>query len=257
MSVATQPVILMYHSIAEGRSPLRIPPAMFAEQVSWLAGNVHVAPLAEVVDVLAARRPLPERTVVLTFDDGFADFHQAAAPLLLRHGLPATVFLTTGWCGKTNAWPGQPDWVEPQPLMNWEQIAELARTGVIFGAHSVTHAALTELNPADAAREISQSRAEVESYTGQPADFFCYPYGKWNRPVRDAVASHYRGACSTAAGVVEADADPFALPRVDAHYLRKPSWFRALFTRRFKTYVTARRLVRRLRGQPEGAYARI
>jgi hypothetical protein len=56
---------------------------------------------------------------------------------------------------------------------------------------------------------------------------------------------------------VERDADRFGLPRVDAHYVRKPKWFEAMFTRRFENYVGMRRMIRRLRGQPEGVYSRI
>ncbi len=257
MSIAHNPVILTYHSIAEGLTPIEIPPLLFARQMEWLAENARVAPLADVVEALVARRPLPARTVVLTFDDGFADFFSAAAPVLQQHNFPATVFLPTGHCGRTNRWPGQPSWVRVRPLMSWLQIAELAHQGIVFGAHSVSHPDLTAITLAELQKELSSSRSEIESHTHRAADFFCYPYGRWNESVRDAVRKTYRGACSTAAGVIEPDADPFALPRVDAHYVRNMSWFRKLFAGSFRAYVSARRLVRRLRGQPEGKYARV
>ena len=95
MNAAHKPVILTYHSISDGTSPLEIAPALFAEQMEWLKANTRVAPLLEVVTALKERVPLPERTVALTFDDGFLDFHTEAAPVLLRLGLPATVFLPT------------------------------------------------------------------------------------------------------------------------------------------------------------------
>jgi hypothetical protein len=56
---------------------------------------------------------------------------------------------------------------------------------------------------------------------------------------------------------VESDADPFALPRVDAHYLRNPACFQSLFSRRFLGYIALRRTIRRLRGRPEGYYSRL
>ncbi len=257
MGVAHEPVILTYHSIAGGGSPIEIPPEMFAQQMDWLAGHFRVAPLAEVVDALRAHHPLPERTVVLTFDDGFADFFSVAAPVLLRHRLPATVFLPTAYLGKTSAWPGQPAWVKTAPLLSWEQVRELSAAGIDFGAHSVSHPALTALGPADVEKELAESREEIETHTGRPAAFFCYPYGLWNPAVRRCAQQHFRGACSTAAGAVEPDADPYALPRVDAHYLRNRRWFRSLFTQRFRSYVAARRIIRRIRGQPEGSYARV
>src|ERR1700693_798166 len=130
MSEDSHPVIVTYHSIAEGDSPLRIPPAFFSEQMVWLKEHVNVVPLGVVVEAVAAHRSFPERAVVLTFDVGFRDFPEHAAPVLRRLELPATVFLATGYCGRANDWPGQPKWVQPQPLLDWPQIRELAAQGV-------------------------------------------------------------------------------------------------------------------------------
>jgi len=257
MGAAQYPVILTYHSISPGNSPLKISPSLFAEQMEWLRANARVAPLGEVVAVLADGKTLPERTVVLTFDDGFRDFHFAAAGVLRRLGFPATIFLPTAYCGKSNSWPGQPDWVDREALLDWPQVAELARDGFQFGAHSVNHLDLTALAPEEAETEIAGSKAEIEQHTRQPVEFFAYPYGRWNSSVRALVRRHCRGACATAAGVVEPAADPLALPRADAHYVRSPARFRMLFTARFVAYLAARRLIRRLRGKPKGFYSRI
>ena len=224
--------------------------------MEWLSSHARVVPLAEIAAALQEKKPLPERAVVLTFDDGFADFHTEAAPVLLQKGLPATVFLPTSYCGRTNSWPGQPKWVDLQPLMSWQQIRELAEQGINFGSHTVSHTNLTEAEAEVAEREIAESRKEIESRTGRAADYFCYPYGRWNALVRGIVSRHYQGACTTGAGLVEADADPFALPRVDAHYVRRSAVFASLFMRRFRSYITLRRWIRRIRGQPEGVYAR-
>jgi peptidoglycan/xylan/chitin deacetylase (PgdA/CDA1 family) len=257
MKAAQYPVILTYHSISEGDSPLKISPPLFADQMEWLRTNGNVISLAEIVSALAERKLLPERTVALTFDDGFHDFYDSAAPLLLRLGLPATVFLATGYCGKKSSWPGQPDYMRGEQLLNSREVSDLAREGIQFGAHSVSHPNLTAVSAAEAESEIAASKAGILDLTGQAAEFFAYPFGRWNKLARDLVASHYRGACATSAGVVEPDADRFALPRVDAHYVRDPSWFHRLFTSPFLGYLRARRLVRRLRGQPEGTYSRI
>src|SRR5208283_4540263 len=107
MGAAQFPVILTYHSISEGDSPLEISPSLFTEQMEWLRANVRVAPLGEVGGALTERKPLPERTVVLTFDDGYSDFCSSAAPVLRRLKLPATIFVPTGFCGATSGWPGQ------------------------------------------------------------------------------------------------------------------------------------------------------
>jgi len=256
MDAALQPVILTYHSISDGYSPLEIPLALFVEQMAWLKANARISPLKELVTALEAHQEFPERMVVLTFDDGFCDFYTAAAPVLQRLGLPAAVFLPTARLGGKNDWPGQPAWVKPQQLMDWTQVCELAKQGIEFGSHSVSHPDLTKLSAAKLEGELEKSKSEIESRTGKSAAYFCYPYGLWNPRVRDAAEVTYRGACATGAGVVEANADPFALPRVDAHYVRDMKRFRTLFTGGFVRYVTVRRWIRRLRGQPEGTYPR-
>jgi peptidoglycan/xylan/chitin deacetylase (PgdA/CDA1 family) len=253
---AQHPVILTYHSIAEGPSPLEISPETFAQQMEWLAANARVAPLGEIVGALQSRKPLPERTAVLTFDDGYRDFYELAAPVLLRLKFPAIVFLPTAFVGKTNAWPDAH--MAEKPLMPWEQIRELAGTGIEFGSHSHTHPVLTNLRAGEAPQEeLNDSANAIRENLGREAKHFCYPYGRWTRSVREAVSKVYDSACATGAGVVESDADPFALPRVDAHYVRSMDRFRAMFTPDFERYVAVRRWIRRLRGKPEGVYSRI
>jgi peptidoglycan/xylan/chitin deacetylase (PgdA/CDA1 family) len=252
MGASHNPVILTYHSISDGDSPLKISPKLFAEQLEWLRDNARVVSLDEIVSVLANHRPLPEQTVALTFDDGFQDFYTSAAPLLHGWGLPATVFLATGYCGRTNAWPGQPDRVEREPLLTWEHVEELARQGFSFGAHSVSHPVLTRLPVALAQQEIIQCKAQIEERVGQPVEYFCYPYGYWNPVVRNLVNQHYKGACTTIARAIDPGSDPFTLPRADVHYLRHKRLFRMLFTGRFLAYLTTRRLIRRVRREPEG-----
>lgn len=251
------PVILTYHSISEGDSPLKISPALFAQQMERLAASesvINVASLSDLMDHWDDFDHLPPRTVILTFDDGYADFYTNAAPVLLKRKLPATVFLPTSYVGRSNAWPGQPSWVKEEPLMNWEQIKELAQASIDFGSHTVNHPDLTTLSPQEVERELAESKREIEQHTSRPVHHFCYPYGRWNQATRDATLRHYSSACSTIAGTVRNTEDAQLLPRVDAHYVRNPHWFRAMFTRRFEAYIAARRLVRRARRQPEGGY---
>jgi len=252
MGASHNPVILTYHSISHGDSPLKISPELFAEQMEWLRDNARVVSLSEIVAALASHRPLPERTVVLTFDDGFQDFYTSAAPLLHRWALPATVFLATGYCGRTNSWPGQPDWVNQQPLLSWEQVAELAMQGFSFGAHSVSHPVLTRLPVVEAQQEIMQCKSQIEEHVGQPVEFFCYPYGRWNPAVRNMVNQRYKGACTTIARAISSGSDLFALPRADVHYLRHRGLFRSLFRGHFLAYLATRRFIRRIRREPEG-----
>ena len=257
MNPSQLPVILTYHSISEGNSPLKISPALFSQQMAWLKSSTQVLSLGEVVTCLLEHRPLPQRAVALTFDDGFRNFLDSAVPVLSSYDFPATIFLPTAYCGGTNTWPGQPDWVQREELLSWPEITDLANRGFVFGAHTATHPMLPALSFAEAEHEIQGSKTEIEAHIQRSVEFFAYPFGSWNPAVRELVSKHFRAACSTGAGVIEPDADPFALPRVDAHYVRKPYWFKKLFTGRMLTYLRARRLVRRMRGKSEGLYARV
>ncbi len=254
---AGRPIILTYHSISEGDSPLQTSPPLFAQQMEWLVARgsvINAASLSDLADHWSDLDNLAPRSVILTFDDAYADFYTHAAPVLRAHKLPATVFLPTAYVGRTNAWPGQPVWVKETPLMSWEQIAELAQAGIQFGSHTVNHPDLTALPPAEAERELAESRRSIEERTGHKVEHFCYPYGKWNAAVCDAASRVYRTACSTIAGTVPHRSNIHLLPRVDAHYVRDPRLFRSMFTRRFDAYIAARRTIRRLRGAPEGGY---
>jgi peptidoglycan/xylan/chitin deacetylase (PgdA/CDA1 family) len=257
MSSKSRALIFTYHSISDGPPPLAIAPALFAEQMEWLKANARVVRLADVVAALVDQQPLPDRAVALTFDDGYRDFHVKAFPVLKRFRFAATVFLPTDHCGRTNAWPGQARPVEEQPLMNWDEIRQLAGAGITFGSHGASHLPLDRVSPEALELEIVGSKKEIAQQTGSAPEFFCYPYGIWSPAARQAVLKHYGAACSTAAGFVEPNSDSYALPRVDAHYVRNPAWFRLLFTRRFSAYLTLRRLVRRVRAKPEGYLSQI
>jgi len=237
-------VILTYHSISKGPSPLCIPPDVFAGQMSWLKANAHVVPLTVLVESLAHDQPMPQRTVALTFDDGFADFYTEAAPTLRRLELTAVVFLPAAHCGRIASWDVQ---AGGRPLMSWAQIRELAAQGLSFGSHSMTHPALISLTDTELAYELAESKRSIEAEIGQDVRFFCYPYGCFDERTRRAVTSYYSGgACSTNPRALARAEDLFTLPRIDAHYVRNFAMFRSIFTGRFRLYLCARRFMRNL-----------
>src|SRR5918994_1325565 len=98
-------VILGYHRVADGPDPYRlgVSPARFAEQLAVLARMAHPLSMDEVPDLLARGR-LPKRSVVVTFDDGYADVLHRAKPLLAQFGIPATVFVISGAFGRELWW---------------------------------------------------------------------------------------------------------------------------------------------------------
>jgi peptidoglycan/xylan/chitin deacetylase (PgdA/CDA1 family) len=182
--------------------------------------------------------------VALTFDDGFQNFAEVAAPELARHAFPATVFLVTSYCGRTNGWPGQWSSVPRLPLMSWNTIRELAHFGLDFGAHTATHPNLSRLEDGAAREEVLASRREVEDHTGRPVECFAYPYGGISETVRRLVAENFIVGCSTTLGFVTPASRPEVLERLDVYYLSRLYLFRHLFEAPARSYLVLRRLLR-------------
>jgi glycosyltransferase involved in cell wall biosynthesis/peptidoglycan/xylan/chitin deacetylase (PgdA/CDA1 family) len=183
------PVFLMYHAIGSGERPSRyvLPQPRFRRQLAWLRLRGRpVISLDEYVTCRAEHRLPPARAVVITFDDGYADTAELAAPLLEARGLGATVFLVSGRMGGTNDW-GTVSATTGRPLMSWDQARELAGRGFELGAHTESHPHLPELDGQDAVREIAASRAGVEEAVGVPVRHFAYPYGERSPEIEAAV----------------------------------------------------------------------
>jgi peptidoglycan/xylan/chitin deacetylase (PgdA/CDA1 family) len=183
--------------------------------------------------------------VVLTFDDGFADFAEAAWPALRARGWPVTVFLPTGRIGGREDWPGAAPC--PRRLLGWPEVVALAREGVDFSAHSVTHRDLTRLPPDEVEREVRQSGEHIEARLGPRPASFAPPYGRSDATVRAAVRRWYRLSVGTRLQRAGPGSDAFDLPRIEMHYFRSPARWRGYLERRERWYVEARRALRGLR----------
>ena len=120
--------ILTYHSLDLSGSVLSVAPQQFAEHMAHLAHlGLQGMALREAVAHRNAHGTWPERGVVLTFDDGYANCYEAALPVLRQHGFTATVFLVSGHMGGYNDWEPPLERLGTQPMLNWEQVAALAR----------------------------------------------------------------------------------------------------------------------------------
>jgi peptidoglycan/xylan/chitin deacetylase (PgdA/CDA1 family) len=205
--------VIYYHRIDDEQHRSCVAPRAFADQMAFLKREgFNVMPLAAMRGHLDAHQPFPERTVVITFDDGFADNYAAAFPVLTKHALPATIFLAAGFMDGDDL-PVLRDRSGIRPL-TWEQVREMARHGVAFGAHTLTHRSLTELSPDELVQEIVGSRDLVAERVGAPADTFCYPRGHFDERVERATsAAGFAIACTTLPGCVTPDTDPFTLRR--------------------------------------------
>lgn len=189
----------------------------FLRRTECLRRSYHVVALDAAADRLRTAAQLPPGAVALTFDDGFEDVFTQVYPALKRAAIPFTVFLTSGLIGR----PG---------MLEAASIREMAndRDALIgWGAHGVTHRALTDLSAEEADREIAESKAAVESLVGRPVSAFCYPDGKHNAAIRDLVARRgFTLACATGRSLNAPPVDLLALKRIP--FEEEPLWRFAL-----------------------------
>src|ERR1700730_771734 len=202
--------ILYYHYIRINPNPrdrvgfgLSTPPAMFRAQMQYLANHgFHVISLHEAVVAIKNHNGLPSRPVVLTFDDGYADFFTAAVPVLQSHGFTATSFVVSGRMG----WGG---------YMTPGQVVAADSMGFTIGAHTVDHVALAAQPPARATWEMKQSKLTLEGLLGHPVADFAYPYGSFNPyDMAQAKSLGFETAVSTMSGSLHAAGQLFLLSRL-------------------------------------------
>lgn len=237
--------ILMYHAISDAPGPTSIAPHVFAEQMRALADSG----LPVVTPDALADPPAP-RMVVITFDDGFADFADTAWPILRDHGFRPIVYLPSGRMGGTDSWAG--GHVPPHPLMRWDQVLSLADQGVEFGAHSISHPDLTTLDAASARHEIEASGAEISARLHRPVRHFAAPYGASNAAIRRMIAKRYDSAVGTRLDVARSGDDIHDLPRLEMYYFTDIARWRAHLAGRGGPYLTVRKALRGLRARVRG-----
>ncbi len=166
------------------------------------SAGAHPVTIAAVMKSFAGGPRLPRHPVVLTFDDGYADFATTAAPILQRHGFVATVFVVSGFIGRPN-------------YMTPAQIHQVVAMGMVIGAHTVHHLRLDTQPAAVAAREISASKADLERLLTLAVLDFAYPYGGADGAVATAVrAAGFCDAVTTHSGYAQVRSDRYLLPRV-------------------------------------------
>ena len=208
---------LLYHRIGPLRFPasrdLTVSPERFERQMRWLArkGYVGIKP-SELLHWLRHGNGLPKKPILLTFDDAYADLADYGLPILRKYGFTGAVFVVTDRLGGTNTWD-EAIGRGTLHLMTAEQIRYWAGQGIEFGAHSRTHAHLTELSPAGLSDEVAGSKYDLSALLGYPIVSFAYPYGEYNDAVRDLVRGEFDLAFSVEEGLNDLTGDPHLLRR--------------------------------------------
>jgi glycosyltransferase involved in cell wall biosynthesis/peptidoglycan/xylan/chitin deacetylase (PgdA/CDA1 family) len=211
--------ILMYHAFGgdeERGSRFIIPVRQFAQQMKWLQRlGYRVIGLEEFLRCRREHRLPPPRSVVITIDDAYADTLSHAYPVLHRHGYPATVFAVSDRVGAANAWSNGTG-LKGRRLLSWGEIAEMARAGIEFGAHTATHPKLPELPEEQVRQEVIGSKTELENRLHVPIRSFAFPFGERDvaseRVVKEA---GFWGACGVDSGLNTPGTPIYALRRIE------------------------------------------
>jgi peptidoglycan/xylan/chitin deacetylase (PgdA/CDA1 family) len=209
--------ILLYHSISDAPETwiarYAVSPATFARHLDLVVESGR-SPLtvSELGAALAGRAPLPPRPVVITFDDGFADF-VGAAEMMAERQLPSTLYVTTG------ALRGRRRPLEmalpPAQMLDWAQLDHLMGLDVEIGAHTHTHRQLDTMRAADVTEEIGQSKDLLEQACGRPIPSFAYPHGFQSAQTRRLIAAAgHTSACAVMNAFSSDGDDIFALARL-------------------------------------------
>ena len=174
--------ILLYHHIKDvsgnNSNPFHrwsLTPQKLEEQLDWIFKHgFHVLTMAQLSDHLKSGKPLPANPIVLSFDDAWEDHYTAAYPILRKHGIAGTFFITTGSVGH-------------KAFVNWEQLREMHLNGMDIEAHSVTHPHLDRIPLDQAQKEIVESKKAIEKYVHRNALVFAYPFGGYNAEIINMV----------------------------------------------------------------------
>ncbi len=211
--------ILMYHSVSNHAqttfAPYCVTPDQFRKQIAWLAEQGYQAiTVNRLVEAVLTGSGLANRPILITFDDGFLDFYTDALPVLAEYHFPATLFVATSYVGKTSSWLKN-EREEDRPMLHWDQLDEIARSGIECGGHSHSHAALDRLARMQVQSEIRLCKDLLEDHLGRQVTSFAYPFGYYDRSIKTIIReAGYRGACAVRHSVSFIGDDLYALRRL-------------------------------------------
>ncbi|MBF0187856.1 MAG: polysaccharide deacetylase family protein [Magnetococcales bacterium] len=214
---AGEPRILCYHGVRDNPpDEWSVTPEQFRRQMEIVTKTRHPVSLMEIVNWVRGGPTPPKGAVAVTFDDGFLDVYERAAPIMADLKIPGTAFICSDLADQKEA-SADASFVAGGPFMTWDQIRELHQAGWTIGSHALNHPPLSSLDPEDSRRQIQESRKSIEHNLGTPCETIAYPYGTPGTVSdREGLLSEeagYLAAFMNTNGLPKPQEKPFFLPR--------------------------------------------
>jgi len=206
--------VICYHSIGNdptGKSPLIISKEKFREHLKTIKDDGYTTlTMAELNDYLFKDKPIPEKSVVLTFDDGYIDNYTNVFPILKEFNMKATMFIISTY-------------LDGVSYMTPNQVKEMSDYGIDIESHTVTHRQLSTLSYEEQLKELKNSKATIENITGKPIISVAYPEGKFNEDTKKAVLeAGYSMGFTIDRGYADRSDNAAQLNRICVDYTYKP-----------------------------------
>lgn len=216
-----------------------VTPDVFEGQMEYLhKSGYRTLKINELLDFISRKLTIKEKSVVVTFDDGWLDNYIYAFPVLKKYSINAAIFIITDRIERaSNIVKSQESGVRSQEIaipphreskelivngqydkvvINWDMAKEMQDSGFVeFYSHTKSHARCNGLSANELLEELSESKKTIEKRLGKPCPYLCWPYGKYNgTAVEIAKAADYKAIFTTKHGVVKKDSNPFAINRI-------------------------------------------
>ena len=205
-------VLLQYHHISTETPPsTSTSPEDFRRHLEYLRDNdFNVMPLDEMLQSLKSRQPIPDKSVAITFDDGYISIYSEAFPVLQSFGFPFTLFIST-----------QPIDDNQNGFMNWDQVREMSEAGVLIANHMVNHFYMLDREPGETdsvwlerqRQELLAAEERIRINTGQSLKYLAYPFGEFDTTIKAMLAEEGFIGIAQNSGAIGFDSDFLALPR--------------------------------------------
>lgn len=196
--------VLYYHSIQkDGKNELMMNPELFRNHLQWLKDNDYVSlTMEELYNYIKFNTPVPEKSVVITLDDGYVDNYINAMPIINEFGFDSTIFMVSDFISNPN-------------FLTETHLKELEENKINIESHTANHLDLASLSREKQKEELEQSKKSLSDLLNKNIEYVAYPYGSYSDDTKNIARElGYKMGFSTDSGWASGKDDLFSIPRV-------------------------------------------